>query len=484
MRLSRNHPQTTSSRGDDALTSAKSQRSQKKSEPRHLGCYVVRSVRWPVQSRTRNWPRRLAGCSLLVELICCLMCNFGIDFTSGQNIVGEVNRISPANPAKLTNKDVSEFFSQTPRLGTSPVAPEAIRCRAKLERHIEELLAAFPFRPFHHTLGISGYEVYFNHPDEMFYSLALAWPFLSDATGERVKTFMRAQANVAPPYAVDGWDNRLGRPRESYTVPDNLRRLGKGKAASAFGVYAFWAWCHYAQDAELAREHWPRIKARVKPLLAKDYVFDINRRDFKQGEPETLNGDLAGLLGVVRLAKLNGDETTERHAEARARQLLELRVNLERVNPGILEHSNLATKGLHNFRLSRYCDLVPEVGQALHKWTDGRGAAYLQAFRQERNGWYLAFGDRLIGGENYTNPLHFSRALFAGAVLVEQLPAEPVLTFIDVPWCPADFYFIEKCALALWVSSGHLGRLSRKWPKASAGRSTVPAVPDGQPPFN
>ena len=55
----------------------------------------------------------------------------------------------------------------------------------------------------------------------------------------------------------------------------------------------------------------------------------------------------------------------------------------------------------------------------------------------------------MIGGENYTNPLHFSRALFAGAVFIEQLPPEEIASFVDVPWCKGDFYFIETCALAL-----------------------------------
>jgi hypothetical protein len=73
----------------------------------------------------------------------------------------------------------------------------------------------------------------------------------------------------------------------------------------------------------------------------------------------------------------------------------------------------------------------------------------LRAFREVRPGWQVALGDRLIGGENYTNPLHFDRALFAGAALIEELPRAELLRLIDVPACKADFYFIEKCALAL-----------------------------------
>jgi hypothetical protein len=128
-----------------------------------------------------------------------------------------------------------------------------------------------------------------------------------------------------------------------------------------------------------------------------------------------------------------------------------LRVNLERVNPKILEATDSTTKHLHTGKLARFCSLTPEVGEAIRTLTDGSGAARLKNFREARNGWYLAFGDRMIGGENYTNPLHFSHALFDGAVFVEQLPPEQIASFIDVPWCKGDFYFIEKCALALAV---------------------------------
>lgn len=75
----------------------------------------------------------------------------------------------------------------------------------------------------------------------------------------------------------------------------------------------------------------------------------------------------------------------------------------------------------------------------------------LKSFREVRNGWHLALGERMIGGENYTNPLHFSKALFDGAVLVEALPAEQNFWFVGVRWCKGDFYFIEKCVYSLWV---------------------------------
>jgi hypothetical protein len=108
--------------------------------------------------------------------------------------------------------------------------------------------------------------------------------------------------------------------------------------------------------------------------------------------------------------------------------------------------------------LARYCALAPEVAEAVRLHSEGLAAARLESFRAERNGWYMAFGDRLVGGENYTTPPHLSRALFAGAVFVEQAPAAQLAGWVDVPWCKGDFYFIEKCAWALWRASDGLWR--------------------------
>jgi hypothetical protein len=406
---------------------------------------------------TRSALRRLVLLLTKTFALACftvIFCPFGFDSLRGQNIVERTTTQFTANPVRLTDTEVSEFLFRAADFKVAAASAEAGRVATKLEAHVSQFIDGAPWLPFHHTLGISGYEIYFNHPDEVFYALSIALPCLPNPTATRLKEHLRAQLAISPPYAEAGFDHRTGRPRESYDVPDNLRVHGVGNADSAFGVYAFWAYCHGTADTTAAREHWTRIKARTKTLLGADYKFDPAKRDSTKGEAEKLNGDLAGLIGLIRLARLNNDGTIETQARGRARELLELRVNLERINPHLLEKSNLASKDLHNARLSRYCDLVPEVGVALAKFSAGCGARNLKAFREERNGWYLAFGDRFIGGENYTNPLHFPRSLFAGAAFIEQLPGTRLLTFIDVPWCPGDFYFIEKCVLALWAEAG------------------------------
>jgi len=365
-----------------------------------------------------------------------------------QNLVAGDASGRTAPPVSLAEKDVQTLLHRVPEQSAAPKGPEALRVVRKLDRHVAEFLAGFPFAAFQHTLGISGHEIYFNHPDRMFYALSLALPHLSKPTAEKTRRFLAAQLATSPPYALAGWENQTGPRREAYDVPAELRIAGQGQAASAFGVYAFWTYCRAAGPAA-ARAHWPAVKARIQPLLTRPYLFDIRKQDYRDDQAQKLNGDLAGLLGIARLAQWNGDAATETTARGRTLQLLELRVNLERVNPKILEPTNSSTKHLHVHKLARHCDLTPEVAESLRAYTEGLAAERLRAFRESRNGWYLAFGDRLIGGENYTNPPHFSHALFTGAALVEKAPSAQLLGWVDVPWCKGDFYFIEKCALAL-----------------------------------
>jgi hypothetical protein len=385
---------------------------------------------------------------------------FFVDSAQGQNIVVQLSdRFITANPVRLTDTDVSELFFRTPEFTARDEAAEPRRVLAKLQTHVAQFLEGAPWMPFHHTLGISGYEVYFDHPDELFLALAPAVPCLREPLAGRLREFLRRQLAQHPPYAEPGYERQHGRPRESYDVPAALRFSGRGQAADALGVYAFWAYCQYATDPSAAALRWEAIKTRTKSLLAGEYQFDLQKKSSGKGEAHKLNGDLAGLIGLARLARWQQDAVIEQAALRRGRELLEWRVNLERTHPFLLEPSDAATKPLHNARLSRYCRLVPEVGEALARSSGDCGPRNLRTFREERHGWFMAFGERFIGGENYTNPLHFPRSLFAGAALIEQLPAPQLLTFIDVPWCKGDMSFIERCVLALWADAG------RPWKK-------------------
>jgi hypothetical protein len=369
--------------------------------------------------------------------------------TFAQNVVsnGDAGPIAP--PIHISTADALSVVDLAP--ARDPIRMEgamASRIADQLEAHVREMVGGWPWMPFHHTHGISGYEAFFSHPDQLFLSLSFALPFLSAPTAETVQGFLRQQLSVCPPFSVDGWESSPGQPRESYRVPPSLRVSGRATADSVVGVYAFWAYCHFADDAAAAKMHWPAVHRRMQPLLEIPYQRDIQRQEARTDEAQRLNGDLAGLIGFIRLARLLGETSVESPALARLTERLEFRINLERVDPRLLERA-VATRSVHLYKLVRYGNLTPEVAWALHRWTDDVARSRLRSFREARPAWWIAFGDRMTGGENYTNPPDFPRALFAAAAFIEELPADSLLEFIDVPWCKADLFFIERCALAL-----------------------------------
>ena len=104
------------------------------------------------------------------KLNCCrakLFLVFGIftfDILRAQNIIDGNSEVDSsalaANPAKLTETDFSEFIWQFAAGEPGADQPEARRILARLEAQVVKLSEGFPWMPFHHTLGISGYAAY------------------------------------------------------------------------------------------------------------------------------------------------------------------------------------------------------------------------------------------------------------------------------------------------------------------------------------
>jgi hypothetical protein len=343
---------------------------------------------------------------------------------------------------KLTEAELAQLDAPLAQIvlpsRVSPLTP-------RLTTEVDALIKGWPWRPFHHQLGISGAESHFDHPAELFAVLSPAIPLLSDPAP--LLAFLRARLAEVPPFAEDGWDRSVGQARERYRVPDGERVSGVRKARSAWGVYAFYEYLVHSGDTEALPRYWLAIRERMRPLLQTDYAFDPARMDYAKDEAQRLNGDLAGLYATIHLAKKANDAETAERARKKAAILLQWRLDLERINPRIVEKTDAATKSLHHFKLARYLHLPEPVANVLAQ--DGSAAKRLAEFRAARPTWWLAFGDRLMGGENYTVSPDFGRALFGGAALMERRPTAELQEWLDVPWCRADLYFIERITWAI-----------------------------------
>jgi hypothetical protein len=323
---------------------------------------------------------------------------------------------------------------------------------AELRARVDELISGWPWLPFFHQLGISGSETHFGHADELFHALSAAIPWTEPAQAGRIKEFLAARLREIPPYAVAGFAPNAGQARERYDVSGQLRARQPAEARDLWGVYAYFEYVTATGDRASVPAHWPAIRQRIAPVLEKACAFDARGTSYRHDESERLNGDLAGLYAAIHLSRLANDPAIAEAAKMRAGELMQLRLDLERLNPRIMEPTDVATKSLHHAKLGRYLHL-PEPMLVLLRH-DQTAAKRIRPFREARPGWWMAFGDRFIGGENYTTSPDFARAVFIAATQLEPCPPEMSAKWIDVPWCKADLYFIERLAMFLQSAAG------------------------------
>jgi len=311
------------------------------------------------------------------------------------------------------------------------------------QRAVDEWGRGHPWRPFQHTLGISGRERYFDHPDETFYSLSLVKPAKAE-TAAAIRAALTPWLEKHPPSAVDGLPAEEGTTREPYDVPAALLLKHRRPARDLMGMYALWL---FRERFGVEETEWvkllPALDVRVHRALQEMKPFDPAARGKAAIAVRELNGNIAGLLAFLRLRP---DSKLSFAAGVMLREALRQRVDHEVLNPHVWTPSDLADKQLHTAMLPRWQRLVPELGGVLAEHTAGLAAQRVKIVREFMPTWWIARGDRLSGGENYTSPLHVSRSLFSAAALIEQLPPAALTPWLDVPWCRGDLAWIERAA--------------------------------------
>src|ERR1041385_3347558 len=108
--------------------------------------------------------------------------SFSLLALRAQNVIEDRAAGPTAPPIQISETQVVALVNFQFATPPSRRNAEAQRIARKLDRHVNEFLDGWPWMPFQQTLGISGYEIYFDHPDEMFYALSLALPVLATNT--------------------------------------------------------------------------------------------------------------------------------------------------------------------------------------------------------------------------------------------------------------------------------------------------------------
>lgn len=367
----------------------------------------------------------------------------------GNLAVGNADTFDPnVKKIQLSPGDLDPYLdSPTAKVRQIRTKP-AMAVRAKLDAEVLELTQHGPWAPFVVQLGISGEERHFHRTAETMQIVALALPHLSDAVRKKAVAFLDEMFAAGMPLQKPIHANQDKR-REPYNLGPGMTAFASSKIRYETNIedlYALWAYANYAG-------RWPAVLGQIDVIervflrfADKDFKFDHSGAN---DDAEHLNAQAAGVLAVARIFKRAGRNNTAAEATQLLTRILTQRVHHERADTALIRPTKVASKGLHQAKVPRYIGLVPELAAILNRYAHEHLTRNVRALTIGLPLWYQAYGERMIGGENYISPPHLARGLFAA--LADGIGAAPeeLAAKLDQPWSKADLYYIEKTSAIL-----------------------------------
>lgn len=373
---------------------------------------------------------------------------------------GTYDESVPVQPVTL--EQVRPIVQASPHTGVAPAGELAQGLQAKLDAAVTEFVDGGPWAPLMVEVGISGECPEFWRPAQAMQIVALALPHLSPEVRTKAVAWLDAQYAAGYPLRKSRYEMGEGRRREPFDVGRTMTGghqfdgvYNRASQPTIADAYAVWAYAHYADRWDRVQPGLRSVEALFQQYASEPFSFDhrgVARKptgdyEFIGGNAtERLNGQIAGLIGYARLLQHAGRQADADKVLALLAERVATRAHHERADTCFVR---MDAFGNHSARVPRYLELTPESAALLHAVAGDALAANVAALATQLPVWYQAWGERLIGGENYINPPHLARALFIA--LADGTGAEPqrLAAVLDQPWCKADLYYIEKLSAAL-----------------------------------
>jgi outer membrane protein assembly factor BamB len=352
---------------------------------------------------------------------------------------------------QITPAEVSDLPAAPPSV--SPAASRlATELRKRLDAQVRELIAGDgdqAYAPLVIQLGIGNEERYFWRTGETIQVVSRALPHLSDHVRKQAIDHLDRLWESGAPLKKAVHDSEGAR-REPFDLGPGMQVFARRMPAYDAGIhdlYAVWSYAHFADRWEQVVAEQAAIRDIFDRYAADVPAFDPD--DMQRDSAQRLNGEIAGLIGAVRIFERIEDCPRSKAAQELLARHVSERVDHERVDRRLIRPTRGESGGIHQAKVPRYVDLVPELAMLL---ADHAGRPLERNVRELRTGlplWHHAYGERMIGGENYISPAHLSRGLFMAWAEGLDPNAETLATFLDQPWCKADLHYIEKLVATL-----------------------------------
>lgn len=361
----------------------------------------------------------------------------------------------------VTVEQIRPFVQQAAKPVPPADSPLRRQLLARLDAAVRELIEGHPWAPLMVQLGISHESPEFWRADHAMTIVAQALPHLPADTRRQAVAWLDEQFEAGVPLTRNTYEIQRGRRREPYDIGPAM--TGGHQFAGVYGrtrpgiegLYALWAYAQYADRWDQVLGRRTAIEQMIDRFLSEPFEFSHpGNRVLPTGDievlggnaPERLNGEIAGLIGGIRILAVLGQHQRLARAYAALAERVTERVHHEKADTCFVRRDDF---GAHSARMPRYLSLTPELGAILRQYAGDTMNAHLDALVRQLPVWHHAWGERLVGGENYINPPHLARAMFAALAEGKGAAAEELARYIDQPWCRADLYYIEKLAAAL-----------------------------------
>jgi hypothetical protein len=165
-------------------------------------------------------------------------------------------------------------------------------------------------------------------------------------------------------------------------------------------------------------------------------------------EEDCRNGHLAGLIAWCRLAAHMKDDAAVADGVSRARQAMRERLAYEFAHPrgGLISQVPVSRS-----IFSRWRHLTPEIGRLLAVYAKPTHQRLMDVYVDyHRPTWWLAWNvETMWRNECHLSLPTLSAEVFAARAWILGEPAEKLARCLDLPWCRADLFYIQKLALCL-----------------------------------
>ncbi|MDY7076763.1 MAG: hypothetical protein SXV54_07530 [Chloroflexota bacterium] len=372
----------------------------------------------------------------------------------------------------------------------------------ELNAEIEAFMDEGRHAPWMMGNGRGGSIIYFLEPPQTLYSLALAYPYLSQGLQTRVRTFAaQEQATYHLLWNRYTWDDGLSYSNGVVTA-DTARRRETGvpgpynfcgvinnceevwwsyafqKLRRSFDrLYDIWFYAYRTDDWSFVESRWNNIvdsRSIIADVHNDEDLLGMPLDANESGSDDSANRRVAALIAYTRMAYHMGDTDEVAWGVDAATRAMQARLRYtdsNRPTPwdgttddpdvGTWEHNNasfrsanggvfIVRRGTHFTNIPEYTELTPEIGQLLHDYAATEFAQYDQFIDIAKPAAYMQMGGNSFGGSNggeVPNVFpHNVQGIFLAKALVMNLPGDTLSKYADVAWVKQDLFYWERLA--------------------------------------